>query len=110
MTIQVSRKGILSFRRPFSSAESPEAFTRLFAGSFDPLIASLWAIYEEGYVSYRLTNNTEILDQLSGMINDAGIGNYHPTVAVIVTWEEDAPFTFSSIAGPGSFTLPVSSD
>ena len=110
MTIQVSRKGILSFRTPFSSAESPEPFTRLFTGSFDPLIASLWAIYEDGYVSYRLTNNTEILDQLAAMIFDAGIGNYQPTLAVIVTWEEDAPFTITSRIGTASFTLPVCSD
>ena len=91
---QVSREGILSFRTPLDSVGSPRPFTRLFTGSFDPLIAPLWSNYvllEDGHVSYRPTNNTEDLDRLARMISfgiDSGIANYRPTLAVIVTWLE----------------------
>ena len=61
-------------------------------------------------MSYRLTNNTEILDQLAGTIFDAGIGNFQPTLAVIVTWKENAPFSIPSGLQAIFIPLQVCSD
>ena len=87
--------GIFSFRRPFDyTSKSPGPFTRLFTGSFDPVIAPLWATYfeDQGNVSYRSTNNSNVLDQFTRMITDAdsGIGDYKPTLAIILTWKESS--------------------
>lgn len=84
------------------STVSPEPFTRFFTGSFDPMIALLWGMYSnfrEIQVFYRQTNNTEVIDRLARMINgiDPGSEDYRPTLAVIVTWQFDAPL-FSGIA------------
>ena len=60
-------------------------------------------------MSYRPTNNTEVLDRLARMINfgiDSGIANYRPTLAVIVTWLE---FIADRARGSISlFSVPVS--
>ena len=112
--LQVFVRGLLSFREPFTAAENPGQFivTRLFT---NPFIAPLWTTdyklaNEIRQISYRSTNNTEVLDRLSWMINreDLGISNYRPTLAIILTWRGYVPVQRASPGGLHVHIIPVS--
>lgn len=64
-----------------------------------PVIAPRWTDWtfkETGSIYYRETRDQTTLDQVAEMIADVnpGLGDYQPTLAVIVTWFEARHFNY----------------
>lgn len=80
-------------------------FTRGFPSRFPtdfipPLIAPFWADAQGENISFRETNDTEVLSRAQDEVQTYfNISGFIPTYAVIVTWFEVVQFRGSSQVG-----------
>ena len=69
----------------------------LAADLFIPLIVPLWANFRPLTISYRVTEDTDTLQQVTEMIADRNpeLSSYQPSLAVVIT-VVDAELSFQS--------------
>ena len=91
----MNTNGLISFDAPF-----PQSFPPRFpTNSTPPLIAPFWADAQGGSISFRETNDTEVLSRAQNDVQthfNLSTHDFFPTYAVIVTWFEVVQFGGSS--------------
>ena len=94
--MQVSTNGLLSFEYEFTDyrACAPPC-------SLVPIVAPMWVDLDfshRGHIYYRASQDTALLEEVAGMIAEVngGLGDFHPTLAVVVTWFEARQHRVSS--------------
>ena len=108
---QISSNGFISFNLPLTgvASYSNEPFSEQFTLFSEAMIAPLWTdlvIYGGGGLYYRTSTNISDLNAISELIASASsMYDYHPTHAVIVTWESASLFSDRSIA-VSTYCLP----
>ena len=99
--MQVSWNGYISFQQAYNSF-TPSLFP---LSVLIPILAPLWADFDfrvSGAVYSRVTDDSDTLDQVVGMIAglNPALSDYQPTLAVVVTWFEPRPHTESNPNAP----------
>ena len=95
--LQVSSNGLISARERYTQFV-PSPFTREFSAFPHAIIAPLWADFDsrdQGSIYYRVTNDSEVLDQIVDTISNLNpdLNSYTPKQALIATWEDIIPYS-----------------
>ena len=92
--LQVSTNGLIHFDDHFVSYVPCD-----FPCTQFPVIAPLWTDLTfaiNGLIYYRIAEDLATLDQVSEMLSDFHL-DFHPTLALIVTWFESSHYRSSSV-------------